>query len=324
MEDVTRLSPLQGIVPPLITPLRDQRELDHQGLERLIEHVLGGGVHGLFLLGTTGEGPSLPYRVRHQLTEVACEIVAGRVPVLVGITDTSTEESCELAERAAQAGAAGLVLAPPYYWPMAQSELIGYVLRLVERLPLPLLLYNMPGCTKTWFEPDTVRQLLAHPRVVGLKDSSGDLDYLRTTVALCDDLRDVSFLVGPEELLPEAMVCGAIGGVHGGANLFPGLYVQLYESICRADVERAAVLHDQVLQIARTIYSLSKPPSRIIKGLKAALQVAGICSGLVAEPFSCYTDADRDQIACMVQRRQRELERLCVHTNLQVTQSDRF
>src|SRR5262245_26840129 len=108
--------PLSGIIPPLATPLRDVDQLDHAGLERLIEYVLAGGVHGLFILGTTGEGPSLSYRLRCELIELACEQVNHRVPILVGITDTSAVESINLAERAADAGADAVVLAAPYYF----------------------------------------------------------------------------------------------------------------------------------------------------------------------------------------------------------------
>src|SRR4051794_21575007 len=106
--------PLRGIIPPLVTPLLGDDRLDLPGLGRLIEHVLGGGVHGLFLLGTTGEAPGLSHRLRCELVERACGQVGGRVSVLVGITDTSFVESVEMAEHAADAGAHGVVLAPPY------------------------------------------------------------------------------------------------------------------------------------------------------------------------------------------------------------------
>src|SRR4029077_15037208 len=107
--------------PPLATPLQDHDRLDLEGLERLIEHVLGGGVHGLFLLGTTGEAPGLSHRLRCELVERACAQVAGRVPVLVGITDTSFTESVEMAEHAADEGAQAVELAASYYFPAGQA-----------------------------------------------------------------------------------------------------------------------------------------------------------------------------------------------------------
>src|SRR5580692_9044910 len=100
----------RGIIPPIVTPLRARDELDVAGLERLIEHILGGGVHGLFVLGTTGEAPSLSYRLRRELIERTCRQVAGRVPVLVGITDTAIVEAISLSHFAAESGAQALVV----------------------------------------------------------------------------------------------------------------------------------------------------------------------------------------------------------------------
>src|SRR3954465_14755813 len=108
-------SKLRGVVPPMVTPLRERDKLDHAGLERLIEHILAGGVHGLFVLGTTGEAPNLGYRLRRELIERTCKLVRGRVPVLVGVTDTAFVESVGLAQHSADCGADAVVLAPPYY-----------------------------------------------------------------------------------------------------------------------------------------------------------------------------------------------------------------
>jgi len=141
----------------MVTPLRARDELDVAGLERLIEHILSGGVSGLFILGTTGEGPSLSYRLRRELITLACRQVRGRVPVLVGITDTAFVESVNLARHAADAGADALVLAPPYYLPPGQPELQEYLEHLAAELPLPLFLYNMPGLTKVQYEIECLR-----------------------------------------------------------------------------------------------------------------------------------------------------------------------
>ena len=133
-------APLSGIVPPLITPMRDRDTLDVPGLGRLIERILAGGVSGVFVLGTTGEGPSLSYRLRRELVARVSAQVQGRVPMLVGITDTAFVESLQLARFAADAGAAAVVAAPPYYLPGGQPELQEYLDHLVPELPLPLFL----------------------------------------------------------------------------------------------------------------------------------------------------------------------------------------
>lgn len=113
--------PLAGVIPPLVTPLLDADTLDHGGLEKLISHVLAGGVHGIFLLGTTGEGPGLSGRIKYELVGEAVKIISRRVPVLVGISDSSFIESLKLAEHAAGSGADAVVLAPPYYLPASRN-----------------------------------------------------------------------------------------------------------------------------------------------------------------------------------------------------------
>ncbi|HEY2573041.1 MAG TPA: dihydrodipicolinate synthase family protein, partial [Verrucomicrobiaceae bacterium] len=142
----------------MITPLRARDELDETGLDRLIEHMIGGGVSGLFILGTTGEGPSLSYQLRKQVIDRTCAQVKRRVPVLVGITDTSFVESINVARWSADAGADAVVVAPPYYLPEGQPELQEDLDHLVPALPLPLFLYNMPALTKVHIELETVRR----------------------------------------------------------------------------------------------------------------------------------------------------------------------
>jgi 4-hydroxy-tetrahydrodipicolinate synthase len=219
----------------MVTPLRGRDELDLPGLERLIEHILKGGVSGLFILGTTGEGPSLSYQLRRELIQRTCRQVQGRVPVLVGITDTAFVESLDLARHAAAAGADALVLAPPYYLPEGQPELHEYLDHLVAQLPLPLFLYNTPKLTKVQYELEALRRAMDMPRVLGLKDSSRSMSYFRDAASLLKHRPDWSLLIGPEELLAEALLAGGHGGVPGGANLFPRLYVQLCEASRNGD-----------------------------------------------------------------------------------------
>jgi 4-hydroxy-tetrahydrodipicolinate synthase len=280
----------------MITPLVDRDTLDVPGLERLIEHILGGGVHGLFILGTTGEAPSLSYRLRHDLIDRVCRQVAGRVPVLVGITDTSFVESVNLAQRAAQAGAAAVVLSAPYYFPAGQPELWEYIEDIAGALPLPVFLYNMPSHTKLSFEPEMIARALDIPNIVGLKDSSAQMIYFHRVRQLTAGREDFSLLVGPEELLGESVLSGAHGGVNGGANLFPRLYVELYEAARAADLPRIAILHAQVMQLGATIYSVGKHRSAFIKGLKCGLSLLGVCDDAMAEPFRRFEAKQRAEV----------------------------
>jgi dihydrodipicolinate synthase/N-acetylneuraminate lyase len=282
-----------GIIPPMATPLRGRDELDIPGLERLIEHMLGGGVHGLFILGTTGEAPSLSHRLRRELIERTCRQVAGRVPILVGVTDTSIMEALELSRASADCGASALVVAAPYYYPNSQPELVEYIEHLASELPLPLFLYNMPSHTKTVFDIDTVRRAMDLPNIVGIKDSSANMIYYHQLLRLLSQRPDWSVLMGPEELLGESVLLGGHGGVCGGANLCPRLYVDLYEAAAARDVGRVLELHARVMHISSTLYRVGKHGSAFIKGLKCALNHLGICDDFMAEPFHRFRDAER-------------------------------
>ncbi|HEY3898556.1 MAG TPA: dihydrodipicolinate synthase family protein [Chthoniobacter sp.] len=287
---------MRGIVPPLITPLRARDELDVPGLERLIAHVLAGGVHGIFVLGTTGEAPSLSYRLRRELIERTCRLVAGRVPVLVGITDTAFVEAIGLSRWAAECGAQALVVSAPYYFPNSQPELLEYVQHLAPELPLPLFLYNMPTHTKTIFEVETVRRAMQIPNIAGLKDSSANMVYFHQLIGLLPERPDWSLLIGPEELLAESLLLGGHGGVCGGANLQPRLYVDLYEACLAGQLDRAQALHARVMRISSTLYHVGRHSSAFLKAIKCALHETGICDDFLAEPFHRFREEERARV----------------------------
>ena len=284
-----------GIIPPLVTPLRARDQLDHAGLERLIEHVLAGGVHGLFVLGTTGEAPSLSYRLRRELIHCVTKQVAGRVPVLVGVTDTSFVETVSLSKVAADAGASALVLATPYYFPAGQKELFDYIENLVDELPLPLVLYNMPSLTKVWFEIETLQKLTSNRRIVGVKDSSGDLAYFERAVGLKKLRPDWSIMLGPEALLPQAIALGGDGGVSGGANVFPKLFVDCYQACVAGDTASIKSLTDRINAFQR-VYDVGKYASRHIKATKCCLSLQGICDDFMADPFHRFKEPERARV----------------------------
>lgn len=299
--------PLRGIVPPMITPLRDRDTLDLPGLEKVIEHILAGGVTGLFILGTTGEGPSLGYRLRREMIEHTCRLVNRRVPVLVGITDTAFVESVHLARTAAEAGAGAAVLAPPYYLPEGQPELREYLGHLLPDLPLPLFLYNMPPLTKVSFEPDTVRWALQQPRIAGMKDSSGDMTYFSRVLELKSQRTDWTLLIGPEELLAESVLLGGHGGVNGGANIFPRLYVELHAAAERGDLPRVRELHSLVMQVSEQIYTVGQHTSSVIKGIKCAVSCLGLAGDFMAEPFHRFRGSERKIIERAVHELRQQL-----------------
>ena len=289
------MKPLKGIIPPLITPLKDENNIDDQGLANLIEHVISGGVHGMFLLGTTGEGPSLSVKLKYEMVEKSCELINKKIPVLVGITDTSFSESVRLAEHAAKCGADAVVLAPPYYFPTGQAELLEYLEHLVPKLPLPMFLYNMPSMTKVDIAVDTLKKASIIDGIIGFKDSSGNMIKFHEYIRVMKDYPEFSLLIGPEELMAEAVLFGGHGGVNGGANIAPKLFVDLYNAACEKNISEVLRLQEKVFEL-RKIYRCGKYASSMIKGVKCALNYMGICNDFMAEPFHSFRQVERKKV----------------------------
>jgi 4-hydroxy-tetrahydrodipicolinate synthase len=279
-----------------VTPLLNNDTLDVEGLESLIEHTIEGGVHGIFILGTTGEFASLSNRLRRELIERTCQLIKGRVPVLVGITDSAFTESMNYARVAADNGADAVVLAPPYYFASAQPELLIYLQHIMIQMPLPLFIYNMPVHTKVIFEPETVKAAAGIPGIIGMKDSSSNLAYFKQIQYLLRDVQDFTFMVGPEEFMSEFVLTGGHGGVNGGANMFPKLFVELYNASVTRDFEKITRLQQKVMQISTTIYKVGHYGSSYMKGLKCALSIMGICNDFMAEPFLRFKEPEREKI----------------------------
>ena len=290
---------ISGIVPPLVTPLAARNQLDRPGLQRLLNHVIEAGVSGVFILGTTGEAPSLSYRLRREVISETVQIVNGRVPVLVGVTDTAFVETVDLAKHAANAGAAAAVLTTPYYFPAGQTELTAYIRNIALEISLPLMLYNMPGLTKVWFDIETLDLLSDIESIVGVKDSSGDLDYFQRLCGLKKKRPDWSVLIGPESKLSEAMAAGADGGVNGGANIFPALFVKWYHALAAQDQATAAACRQQVNTLHQ-IYDVGKYASRHIKATKSALSILEICNDLPADPFHAFLAPERAKVEAIL------------------------
>jgi len=297
MNAVEKMRPLRGIIPPLATPLASIDTLDLPGLERLIEHVLGGGVHGLFILGTTGEGPALSYRLRRELIERVCAQVGTRVPVLVGITDSAYAESVNLAEFSAKAGASAVVAATPFYFRFGQGDILRLIESLAKDSPLPLYLYNQPELTKISFEPQTVARAAEIPNVVGVKDSCGQIGYIKQVLSLVSKSHpEFSVLVGPESLLAEALLCGAHGSVPGGANIFPDLPVRLYQAFVDGKHKEMQELQAELIAVGSPIWNIGEEEPGFLRRLKGALSVLGICSGLPTWPYEQATVDEKKKL----------------------------
>lgn len=277
---------IKGIIPPMVTPLLDGTHIDVEGAKRVADNMIDAGVSAIFLLGTTGESQSIAMHLRFEFVTMMCRHIAGRVPVLVAITETSMEDSLKMAEHAAACGATAVVSAPPYYFPANQNELIDWYTALADACPLPVFLYNMPSKVKVFLDVPTVVTLSRHPNISGLKDSSGNMQYFKEIAGIFRG-SDFAIYMGPEEMTAEAVKAGADGGVNGGANLFPNLFVEMYRTASAG--EDTADVQSRIMYLSENLYRLDpSSDASFLRGLKCALGASGRCSGYVALPYKPY------------------------------------
>ncbi len=290
---------MRGVVPPLVTPLKSDRTLDVPALERLLNHVLRAGVHGVFLLGTTGEAYVLSEALRREAVEAAVSIVKGRVPVYVGVGDAEPGRVLAHGEAAARAGADFLVLISPAYFDYAPAELSGYFADLAARMPRPVVLYNNPGVTRNPITPEVLQPLFTAKNIVGIKDSTGQADIGNKGLVQLAQYPHFRWFEGIDTLLAQAVLLGAHGGVAGGANLFPRLYVRLFEAAQARDVAGVRQWQRGVVAL-QAVYGEDRAHSTgvgaYLKGIKYGLQVLGICGADVTWPFQPISSEARQGI----------------------------
>ena len=294
---------LTGLIPPMVTPLDAKRRLDKKGTRNMVHHLLKGGVDGIFLLGTTGEGPHLSYAVREELVKTVCGLVKGRVPVLVGITETDLDDAVAFAAKCKAHGAAAVVAAPPYYFKLTQAECAAWFTVMADRLPLPLIVYDMPAHTDTIIEPATIAKLAAHPNIVAMKDSSSIIAlFNKFRVALEPYAEKFSLFMGPDEAMGEAVLLGADGGVCTGANLWPAQFKAMYLAAKAGDVEKVRRLQRFTTMSSYLLYGLGQGQIGFLKGVKCALAEMGLIQNVLAAPFAPFAGRERAQVKAALKK----------------------
>jgi 4-hydroxy-tetrahydrodipicolinate synthase len=288
---------LQGVVPPLITPLCDDGSLDEAALAALIEHVLAAGCSGLFVLGGCGEGAWLTSAQRAAVVRAAVRAAAGRVPVLAGVLLPGTAPACEAARQAADEGAHALVVSSPYYYAVDAAAQRRHVEAILAATALPVLLYNIPQATGHVLAPETVAALAGEPRVLGIKDSAGDLATFQQLLAIRQRRPTFRVLQGSERLMAACLLLGADGLVPGLANVAPGLFVALRRAAAAGDVAACVRLQEEIADLWTLHHQ-----GHWLAALKAACAVIGLGTGLPAAPLAPVSAAQRQAIAAIVRR----------------------
>jgi 4-hydroxy-tetrahydrodipicolinate synthase len=297
---------LHGIIPPMCTPLTDEGEVDVHSVHTLVEHLLAGGVHGIFALGSTGECASLTNRQRQTLLEAVVATVKGRVPVLAGILDTSTSRCIAQGLAAKAIGVDAVVLAPIYYYRASQPELIDHFEAVRAAVGLPIVAYDVPTAVNVKLEFATVKRLADEQIIVGLKDSSGATEAFRR-VLLATRGSNFRAFTGSELIVDACLRMGAHGSVPGLGNVFPAEYVQIYNLARADDWVAAAVLQERLLACFYELigqgdlgYSAS---SSALGGFKTGLKLKGaIRTTRIAAPLHSFGPAEEERVADVMRR----------------------
>ncbi|MFF3465006.1 dihydrodipicolinate synthase family protein [Streptomyces sp. NPDC002619] len=276
-------APLTGVVPPVCTPLTPDREVDVASLIGLVDHLVEGGVHGLFVLGSTSEVAYLTDRQRRLVTETVAAHVAGQLPVLAGVIDMTTPRVLEHVAAATAAGADAVVATAPFYTRTHPSEIARHYRLIAARSGVPVVAYDIPPAVHTKLPAELVLELASDGALAGLKDSSGDLAAFREVVTGAGNLPGTSgfaVLTGSELVVDAALALGADGAVPGLANVDPHGYVRLYR-LCRAGDWTGARAEQERLCALFGMVRVGDPArmggsSSALGAFKAALHLRGV------------------------------------------------
>ncbi len=291
---------IRGVIVPILTPLNPDETVDTKSLRRLIDYLIGNGVHGIWISGTTGEFASLSDRERLISIETCVDEVAGRVPIIGNVSGASTQLSLNLALAVQEMKLDGVAVTPPYYFPNAQDELLDHFRYIRDRSGLPLWVYNIPQTVKTAVAPGTIATLAGEGVVVGVKDSSGAGELLAELNMLCQqgDLQLLRFL-GTMFRITSAGSVGVHGVIPAIANLVPGVAARGWEAGEAGDADTVKGCNGQ-LMAAAGIFRIAKgggPNAASLAGMKSALKVMGVLdSDTVSRPLRPLTDDEKQRI----------------------------
>ena len=270
---------LAGVLVALASPMREDGTVDRPGTARLVEHVIAGGVHGILALGSTGETASLDEPARRAVLEAVIDAAKGRVPVLCGVAQSQLSTAVAEIEAAGRAGAEGVLVAPPFYYPTDQAGVMAFYREIAERTEVPVLLYNIPQFTKVVAEPATVAALARAGAIQGIKDSSRDFEYFEGVCLATRDLPRFRIFTGSDTMLVASLAMGGAGTICGAANVAPRLVVDVHEAWIRGDVEAARERQDRLFEVVAAVRVGVFPLA-----IKAALHMQGVCEPWSAPP----------------------------------------
>ncbi|MDA5556842.1 4-hydroxy-tetrahydrodipicolinate synthase [Shimia sp. MMG029] len=278
----------KGSYPALVTPFTNG-ELDLETLKKLVEWHIGEGTNGFVPVGTTGESPTLSHAEHEAVVEEVVRAAAGRVPVIAGAGSNNTLEAIHLAQHAEKVGADAILVVTPYYNKPTQRGLIAHFTAIHDCCTLPIVIYNIPGRSVVDMTPETMGELAKLPRIVGVKDATGDLARVSQQRATCG--ADFVQLSGEDATALGFNAHGGVGCISVTANVAPKLCAEFQAATLAGDYAKALEYQDKLMPLHEAIFV---EPGLV--GAKYALSRLGLCNEEVRLPLTCLTDETKAQI----------------------------
>ncbi|MBB6120851.1 dihydrodipicolinate synthase family protein [Nocardiopsis algeriensis] len=295
-----------GVVPPIVTPMDANGEIDTASLERLVDFLVDAGVTGIFALGSSGESAYLTEAQRDTVLDVIVGAVSGRVPVLAGCIETTTHRALDRARSAAARGADALVATAPFYTRTHPSEIDRHFREIAARTELPLLAYDVPVSVHSKLDADQLLALAADGVIAGVKDSSGDDPGFRDLVIGARELPEFSVLTGHEAVVDAMMLMGADGVVPGLGNVDPAGYVRLLQACEKGDWAAAREEQERLIRLFRIVRAVEPGTAggstAGVGAFKCALALLGVIDDATpALPMRPFTEVETGRVRAVLE-----------------------
>ncbi|MCE2927712.1 MAG: 4-hydroxy-tetrahydrodipicolinate synthase [Rickettsiales bacterium] len=275
----------QGVYTALVTPFAGGN-VDEKAFQNLVEWQITEGIHGLVPCGTTGESPTLSHEEHNRVIALCVEVAKGRVPVMAGTGSNSTEEAIMLTKHAKEAGASGALIVAPYYNKPTQAGLYAHYKAIHDAVDIPIVIYNIPGRSGINITDETLAKLAELPRIVGLKDATGDLARPYTLRAKLK--KNIDLLSGEDMTAVAFNASGGVGCISVSSNIAPRACAEVQNACLKGDYVGALKLHDPLVTLHDVMFIETNPVP-----VKFALSLMGRCKPDLRLPLAPLSEASQ-------------------------------
>ncbi len=285
---------ISGILTPHMVPLDARGQIDEPELRRYVSWLIDRGAHGLYPNGSTGEFVRFTAEERKRITSIVCDEAKGRVPVVAGAAEANVAETIRACEHCKEAGARAVAVVAPFYYKLSPASVLAYFREIARHSPIDVTLYNIPMLAST-IDVATVRRLAEEfPRIIGIKDSSGDVSHMSRLIAAVRPIRpDFSFLTGWDAALVPMLVVGCDGGTHASSGVLPELTRRIYDTVRAGAIDEAMAMQRRLTDLFDALFLGVDFP----EGFRAGAELRGFRMGQSRQPHTTEQRAERDRVA---------------------------